>query len=593
LEDGVPDYFKRHASELEIAVARGIEATLRAEPQNPVAYLARAINAQGIPDASFDGPSQQQSSALAPLTVPPLLEGHEKALGQDNQSYPQRQAVPTERVPWALPFPDYEPVTWTHEDVLANNRELSTGNKWADPPDVARAGLEQRVSYAGDGHPKPLVLDARGTPQNPIGRTGLRGRGLLGKWGPNHAADPIVTRDHPDTGKLQVVAIQRKDTKQWAIPGGMVDDGEAVSATLRREFKEEAGNIKDSEIRAKFDAQVSGRHTRFHPARMLHPTFAAQVASLFESGKEVYRGYVDDPRNTDNAWTETIAFHFHCSAELGAQLPLSAGDDAGDVMWLDVDIEDERYRDLYGSHRDLVDRVASGMQDSWTASGWLAALGVADPVANALLGGAQPFDELHAFRALASATTSEAALAERLRSGGVVEALAKAVLPALQKLVTAPAATGEELDAQHGKFAQEGKAFTMTYGDLSTFFGGLEKKIGPPNPKVREAMEREHTGEVDSHDDFTTGNYGVTTTPEVEWLFVVDPKRDGMTWPLEEKLRNAEPDRMRKPMIFEKLEEKREGVNQQLRSMGEPEMLQEECIGARLYTGPMCDTAEC
>uniref|UniRef100_A0A493TA46 Uncharacterized protein n=1 Tax=Anas platyrhynchos platyrhynchos TaxID=8840 RepID=A0A493TA46_ANAPP len=30
--------------------------------------------------------------------------------------------------------------------------------------------------------------------RNPAGRTGLTGRGLLGRWGPNHAADPIVTR---------------------------------------------------------------------------------------------------------------------------------------------------------------------------------------------------------------------------------------------------------------------------------------------------------------------------------------------------------------------------------------------------------------
>jgi len=31
-------------------------------------------------------------------------------------------------------------------------------------------------------------------PINPFGRTGLIGRGLLGRWGPNHAADPIVTK---------------------------------------------------------------------------------------------------------------------------------------------------------------------------------------------------------------------------------------------------------------------------------------------------------------------------------------------------------------------------------------------------------------
>ena len=30
--------------------------------------------------------------------------------------------------------------------------------------------------------------------RNPIGRTGMVGRGLLGRWGPNHAADPVVTR---------------------------------------------------------------------------------------------------------------------------------------------------------------------------------------------------------------------------------------------------------------------------------------------------------------------------------------------------------------------------------------------------------------
>ena len=26
---------------------------------------------------------------------------------------------------------------------------------------------------------------------------------------------------------------------------------------------------------------------------------------------QVYRGYVDDPRNTDNAWMETQVYNFH------------------------------------------------------------------------------------------------------------------------------------------------------------------------------------------------------------------------------------------------------------------------------------------
>ena len=30
--------------------------------------------------------------------------------------------------------------------------------------------------------------------RNPVGRTGMVGRGTLARWGPNQAADPIVTR---------------------------------------------------------------------------------------------------------------------------------------------------------------------------------------------------------------------------------------------------------------------------------------------------------------------------------------------------------------------------------------------------------------
>ena len=77
------------------------------------------------------------------------------------------------------------------------------------------------------------VVDGR--PLNIRGRTGLKGRGILGRYGPNHAADPIVTRwaqnsetgeleKNPKTGKniLEFVAIKRKDTGEWAIPGGKI-----------------------------------------------------------------------------------------------------------------------------------------------------------------------------------------------------------------------------------------------------------------------------------------------------------------------------------------------------------------------------------
>ena len=58
-----------------------------------------------------------------------------------------------------------------------------------------------------------------------------------------------------------------RDTAQWALPGGMVADGEAVSAAVKREFEGEAGSISD-------------------PAQ--RELFQAQVTKLFEKGLEVF-----------------------------------------------------------------------------------------------------------------------------------------------------------------------------------------------------------------------------------------------------------------------------------------------------------------
>ena len=130
--------------------------------------------------------------------------------------------------------------------------------------------MRERTTYVGGPSGEKVakaISFVDGVPLNLRGRTGLRGRGLLGKWGPNHAADPIVTR-YQGT-QLQMVAIKRKDTGDWAIPGGMVDDGEMVSVTLKREFTEEAGGHMEQRSKARFEELT---------------------AKLFKKGDLVYRG---------------------------------------------------------------------------------------------------------------------------------------------------------------------------------------------------------------------------------------------------------------------------------------------------------------
>ena len=59
--------------------------------------------------------------------------------------------------------------------------------------------------------------------------------------------------------------------------------------------------------------------------------------------------------------------------------------------------------------------------------------------------------------------------------------------------------------------------FTLSFGKLDAFSRGLEGRIGPPNPNLRDAMAHEHCYALDSHLPFLSGNYGINTTSEIEW----------------------------------------------------------------------------
>ncbi|KAJ8731301.1 hypothetical protein PYW07_004465 [Mythimna separata] len=251
----------------------------------------------------------------------------------------ERFPVPDDKVSWSSEYKEYQPHNHTASSIH--------GRPWADPdigdpsfkPQWNNAdGKVSRVSYMGQYN---IV---NGYPLNPIGRTGISGRGILGRWGPNHAADPVVTRwkrlENGEVEKdqssnkpiLQCVVVKRRDTGDWALPGGMVDPGEKVSATAIREFQEEAMNSLELG-----EDQKLALNQRFE--------------KFFQEGDVVYKGYIDDRRNTDNAWMESIAYNFHDNngATVGA-LKLNAGDDAVGVRWVDVTPDMQ----LYASHKDIV-----------------------------------------------------------------------------------------------------------------------------------------------------------------------------------------------------------------------------------------------
>lgn len=258
----------------------------------------------------------------------------------------QRVRLTDEEVDWTRDVAEYDPEYY--------DAPVLKGKSWADPAEPENLidkynkldGKVNRQSHCG-------LYQLNGVyPMNPYGRTGVRGRGLLGRWGPNHAADPIVSRWKRDAARkvlhnattglkiLQVCIIKRQDCGEMALPGGMVDPGEAVSQTLKREFTEEALNANDSE----------------ESQQIIDDFF------LPENGVEVYRNYVDDPRNTDNAWMETVAVNFHDeTGDLVGRFRLCAGDDATHVQWMDMD------KDIpfYANHKQFIEEVVRRLGAHW------------------------------------------------------------------------------------------------------------------------------------------------------------------------------------------------------------------------------------
>ncbi|CAF4299525.1 unnamed protein product [Adineta steineri] len=113
---------------------------------------------------------------------------------------------------------------------------------------------------------------------------------------------------------------------------------EHVSAAIKRELTEEAIN-----------SNANG---------------AKHVDELFKTADSIYKGYVDDPRNTDNAWIETEATNMHDeTGELTKDLKLEAGDDASHVKWYRLD----RDHNLYASHEKTIQMVIEkhGAYEYW------------------------------------------------------------------------------------------------------------------------------------------------------------------------------------------------------------------------------------
>jgi ADP-ribose pyrophosphatase YjhB (NUDIX family) len=282
---------------------------------------------------------------------------------EGREQYPKRIKISAEEFAWPTPHtfitlltdaiatgdPQYtlsRPL-FTHKAVRENAKlEVGDKRRWADSRDESYDVIAQRACWhptrigerttVGEAYDSEMVptLDCdsaktcimRDTPCF-LGRTGLGGQGLLGKWGPNAACDPIVTRENPETQEFEACVVERRDAPGvFAFPGGM-DEGDGIGPTLKREFREEACD---------------------------NPTVVEKLFTSEECDRGIiYTGDVDDQRNTDHAWMQTCAKWFHCTAHIGSVLKLKVTDTAEirKVQWVAVKkLLDPAGPGMYASH---------------------------------------------------------------------------------------------------------------------------------------------------------------------------------------------------------------------------------------------------
>nr|XP_022305861.1 transient receptor potential cation channel subfamily M member 1-like [Crassostrea virginica] len=166
-----------------------------------------------------------------------------------------------------------------------------------------------------DGVPIKYALDSYYIPLNPNGRTGLRGRGKLWRWGPNHCVKVVISRwkrfkpqndfiKVNDKRVMEVIVLQKRASGELTLPEGKEYGQLSLYSAVCKKFMDKVFGQKNAEI----DEQMSENQLVEFFQQFVEPHRGPFTG--FTSGI-IYKGYMDDPCNTDNAWREAEVWNIH------------------------------------------------------------------------------------------------------------------------------------------------------------------------------------------------------------------------------------------------------------------------------------------
>ncbi|XP_034741954.1 transient receptor potential cation channel subfamily M member 2 [Etheostoma cragini] len=208
-----------------------------------------------------------------------------------------RFPVPDENVPWKVRFSLYKPACY---NGTTNPSDLTSVHFLITMLPSSLCCVPFILS------PYRSESEALDNYRNPVGRTGIRGRGALNHLGPNLNADFVLTRwRDSERSVLEYLVVSDKSQGTLALPGGPVQSADHMPVTL---------------------------------IRTMGKKLCEELIAKVSEGTKVYEGYVDDCRNTDNAWVETTVLNIHLArrSQVMEDIDSMVASSQGTLQWKEV-----------------------------------------------------------------------------------------------------------------------------------------------------------------------------------------------------------------------------------------------------------------
>ena len=292
-----------------------------------------------------------------------------------------------------------------------------------------------------------------------------------------------------------------------------------------------------------------------------------------------------------------------------------------------ADAETAAQRGTTGVHREAYRELCDGSDDAdvgktlktWTAGAWLEGLGVGPAIADVLLNRLRKRDANstvpaieRGFLRMLGEHGSPQLVKALLKEHDVFNLITNIVWRGIERLLDESRMAQDSHQLVH-KFHADGATALGFAKDVKALHGGLDyvmhsagihidsSLLMAPSAAAKiedqgegpliQAMREEHCESVDSRERFTSPDYGIATTSETEYWFVVAPQTglrhlNLAAWPAEGSAIGAS--KRRVPTPLRDYSSKVKEVNGRLAELHNcPPLRREELIALRLLTSPM------